>query len=203
VRPSPGFLLRFFGLAAVLFALWNFGGFGDGYGRAVMSVSSPLMWLTSGFHVAAAQSTPDGLDVTLARGSEETPLPMRPREQFSGLIPFLALVGASSAAWRRRLRALALGVAILFVFHVGLGVIGPYMTGLPQSSLSLVWVRRVNKLIDIFYGFYGLVGYAALPFLLWFWLLRTQAALTEPAPAPAPAAAPETKRGKRKARRRS
>ena len=44
------------------------------------------------------------------------------------------------------------------------------MTGLPQGHLTIEWVRRVNTMIDVFYGFYGLVGYAALPFLLWFWL---------------------------------
>ena len=31
-------------------------------------------------------------------------------------------------------------------------------------------MRRINRLIDVVYAFYGLVGYAALPFLLW-WLL--------------------------------
>ena len=98
-------------------------------------------------------------------------MPFQPREQFSGLIPFLALVGASTALpWRRRLRAAALGVAALFVFHMGLALIGPYMTGLPQAQLGLEWMRRINRMIDVFYAFYGLVGYAALPFLLW-WLL--------------------------------
>jgi hypothetical protein len=53
-------------------------------------------------------------------------------------------------------------------------VIGVYMTGLPQSVLPVLWMRRVNRLIDVFYGFYGLIGYAALPFLLWFWLLRPE-----------------------------
>jgi hypothetical protein len=32
----------------------------------------------------------------------------------------------------------------------------------------------VNPIIDVIYGFYGLVGYAALPFLLWFALTREQ-----------------------------
>jgi hypothetical protein len=48
------------------------------------------------------------------------------------------------------------------------------MTGLPQSVLPVIWMRRVNRLIDVFYGFYGLLGYAALPFLLWFWLIRSE-----------------------------
>jgi hypothetical protein len=99
------------------------------------------------------------------------PAPFQPRELFSGLIPFLALVGVSAnLTWARRLRAAAIGLAALFVFHAGLMVIGPYTTGLPQTGLELVWIRRVNKLIDVFSCFYGLVGYAALPLLLW-WLL--------------------------------
>ena len=98
-------------------------------------------------------------------------MPFQPRELFSGVIPFLALVGASTMVpWRRRLRAAGIGLAALFVFHMGLIVLGPYMTGLPQAQLGLVWMRRINRMIDVFYGFYGLVGYAALPFLLW-WVL--------------------------------
>jgi hypothetical protein len=184
VRPFAGFLLRFFAAAGALFALWSFAGFSEAYSRLVALVSEPLMWLTSGFHIAKTATGTSGLEVMLARGADEVPLPMHPREMFSGLIPFLALLAASTdVTVRVRLRALAIGVGILFAFHVGLMLVGPYMTGLPQASLSLVWVRRVNKLIDVFYGFYGLVGYAALPFLLWFWLVRSQATGDLAAPA--------------------
>jgi len=171
VRPSAGFLLRFFAFAAGLFALWSFGGLGDLYARAVLLVSNPLMWLLSGFQVSKIIPTGSGVDVMIRRGADEGLMPLQPREMFSGLIPFLALVGASTGlTMRQRLRALGIGVAILFVFHMGLALVGPYMTGVPQASLGQLWMRRVNKLIDIFYGFYGLVGYAALPFLLWWWL---------------------------------
>jgi len=177
VRPFAGFLLRFFAFAGALFALWNFAGAADAYGRIVAFAAEPLMWLTSGFSVAKTVSTPVGLEIILGRGKLEVPMPMHAREMFSGLIPFLALLGASTdVAWRVRLRALGIGLAVLFAFHIGLMLFGPYMTGEPQASLSLVWVRRVNKLIDVLYGFYGLVGYAALPFLLWFWLVRSHAA---------------------------
>jgi hypothetical protein len=173
VRRYAGFLLRFFALAGTLFWLWNFAGASDIYARTVVLVAEPAMWLTSGFHVESATSTPMGLNVVVARGKRKDSIPMRPHEMFSGLIPFLALLGASAGVTpRRRLRALAIGMGVLFVFHIGLMVVGVYMTGLPQSVLPLVWIRRVNKLIDVFYGFYGLVGYAALPFLLWFWLIR-------------------------------
>jgi hypothetical protein len=100
-------------------------------------------------------------------------VPFQPREQFSGLIPFLALMGASTGLpWRRRLAAAAIGVGALFAFHVGLTLLGPYMTGLPQARLGQLWMRRINRVIDVFYAFYGLVGYAALPFLLWWALTR-------------------------------
>lgn len=174
MRRSAGFLLRFFALAGSLFWLWNFAGASDVYARAVVVVAEPAMWLTSGFHVESVTSTPMGLNVVVGRDRRKDSIPMRPHEMFSGLIPFLALLGASSGVpLARRLRALLVGTGILFVFHIGLMVVGVYMTGLPQSVLPLVWIRRVNKLIDVFYGFYGLVGYAALPFLLWFWLVRT------------------------------
>jgi hypothetical protein len=187
VRPSAGFLLRFFGLAAGLFALWSFAGLGDLYARAVIAVANPAMRVVTGFWVSEIRPKPGGLDVFIRTADRSSPaaqrdelVPFQPREQFSGLIPFLALIGASTGlTWRRRLRALAIGAAALFVFHLGLTLLGPYMTGLPQARLGLVWMRRVNRAIDIVYAFYGLVGYAALPFLLW-WLLvqRTHKGMT-------------------------
>ncbi|MGD9762260.1 MAG: hypothetical protein AB7V27_00905 [Candidatus Binatia bacterium] len=173
MRPSTGFLLRFFALAALFFALWSFAGLGDAYGRAVVAVANPLMRVTSGFHVVRTQPTPRGLDVVMRRDQTEVMMPFQPRELFSGVIPFCALLGATSGLpARRRLRAAAIGLAVLFVFHVGLAVLGPYMTGMPQARLGQLWMRRINRVIDIFYAFYGLVGYAALPFLLWFLLTQ-------------------------------
>jgi hypothetical protein len=171
VRPSAGFLLRFFGLAAALFALWSFGGLGDFYGRTVIAVAEPFARAMTGFSFARVVPSEHGLDVIIRRGDTEATLPMQPREMFSGLIPFLALIGATAGLPPlRRLRAAAIGVAAMFAFHLGLMILGPYMTGIPQAQLGVVWMRRINTMIDIFYGFYGLVGYAALPFLLW-WAL--------------------------------
>ena len=171
MRPSAGFLLRFLLLAGGLFAAWTFGGVGDAYGRAVIGVANPFMTVITGFHVSAVEPAPAGLDVVIRRGSTETTIPFQPREIFSGLLPFLALVGATARIQlRERAKAIGLGMAVLFVFHIGLMVLGPYMTGIPQSRLGLVWMRRVNVAINVLYGFYGLVGYAALPFFLWFWL---------------------------------
>lgn len=171
MRASAGFLLRFLAIAAVLFALWTVAGLSDTYGRAVIVVANPLIRLCTGFRVSSTVPTSQGLDVIISRGDQELLMPFQPRELFSGVIPFLALVGASAGlSLSRRLRALAIGTCVLFAFHMGLMVIGPYMTGFPQAHLPIDWVRRVNTVIDIFYGFYGLVGYAALPFLLWYWL---------------------------------
>ena len=182
MRASTGFLLRFFALAAALFALWSFAGVGDLYARTVIAVTNPLMRVLTGFRVNEIRPKEGGLDVYVKSADSPTGaaqpeerVPFQPREQFSGLIPFLALVGASlGLPWRRRLRAAAIGVAALFVFHIGLTLIGPYMTGLPQARLGLVWMRRINRAIDVFYAFYGLVGYAALPFLLWWALTQRQ-----------------------------
>ena len=171
MRPLVAFLLKFLLLAGVFFACWSFGGFGDAYARAVITVANPLIWLVTGFWVSNTVPTAAGLDVIISRGSLKLVMPFQPREIFSGVIPYLALVFASTGltTWRR-LRALAIGMGALFVFHMGFMILGPYMTGWPQGDLPIEWVRRVNTAIDIFYGFYGLVGYAALPFLLWFWL---------------------------------
>lgn len=168
MRPSASFLLRFFAATALFFGAWTYGGVADTYARFVMGVSSPLMGLVNGFEVSSVTPAKYGLNVMITRGRGEVPLPLRPREIFSGLVPFLALVFASQGlAWQRRLTSLVAGVGILFLFHVGLMLLSPYLTGIPQSDLSIVWKQRVNMTIDIFYAFYGLVGFAALPFLLW------------------------------------
>ncbi len=181
MRLSAGFLLRFFALAAVLFALWSFAGVGDLYARAVIAVANPLMRVTSGFWVSEVRPREGGVDVFIrgaaTAGRPDEIVPFQPREQFSGLIPYLALLGATAGlTWQRRLRALAIGMAALFAFHIGLTLMGPYMTGIPQSRFGLEWMRRINRMIDVVYAFYGLVGYAALPFLLWWALTRAERA---------------------------
>jgi hypothetical protein len=165
VPRSAAFLGKFLLAAALLFALWTLARAGDGYSRAVLFVSDPLMWLFSGFRVDSITPTDAGLNIFIRKGTDRILLPMQPRELFSGIIPFLALIAASrDLAPRARLRAVALGVAALFAFHVGLMVLGPFLAT-PHED----WI---NRIIDVTYGFYGLVGYAALPFLLWYWLTR-------------------------------
>lgn len=176
MRPNARFLAEFLLLAAVLFGLWSFAGLGDAYGRLVVSAADPVIRVVTGFDVTRVEPQAAGLDVFIGRGGEEGKVPLQPREMFSGLLPFFALLGASARVpLRRRLRAALIGVGIFFVFHVGLMLIGVYFTGGPQGDWPKGWIRPLNTLIDVVYGFYGLVGFAALPFLLWFWLTRDPA----------------------------
>jgi hypothetical protein len=162
----------------VLFALWSFAGLGDAYGRFVIAVATPIVEPLTDCRVAEVRSVEKGLSIDISRTDPSDgrvytrTVPLQPREVFSGLIPFLALILATAAMpWRRRVRAVAVGVAILFVFHLGLMLLGPYLTGLPQAHLAPETIRGVVKpTINVLYGFYGIVCYAALPFLLWFWL---------------------------------
>ena len=197
MRLSAGFLARVLALVGALFALWSFAGVGDLYGRAVVAVARPLMRAASGFDLARIDPSERGLDVVIRRDQIEEVMPFQPRELFSGVITFLALVGASTTvSRRRRLRAAGIGLAALFLFHMGLIVLGPYMTGHPQAQLGVVWMRRVNSVINVFYGFYGLVGFAALPFLLWWVLVQRYApGVSDDPPPDAPA-----RRGTRAAR---
>ena len=103
MRPSAGFLLRFFALAAILFALWSFAGVGDLYARGVIALTNPVMRVLTGFWVDEIRPKDGGLQVFVRSADSppgpaapESEVPFNPREQFSGLIPFLALVGASS-----------------------------------------------------------------------------------------------------------
>ena len=174
MRPSLGFLLRLLVLGGALFGLWTFAGVGDFYGRVVVAVAAPFIRALTDCAVSSVTANPKGLDIVLSRGGHEIVMPLQPREVFSGLIPYLALVGVTGGlAWRRRLGAVAAGSAIFFLFHLGLMFIGSFLTGLPQATLPPQTIRNVvNPIVDVVYGFYGLVGYAALPFLLWFWLAR-------------------------------
>jgi hypothetical protein len=173
VRPSAVFLGKFFPIAALLFALWARFGASDAYTRAVVSVGNPVIQAITGFRVTEFVPSDAGLKLRITRGSDTTIMQLNPREIFSGLIPFLALMGASvGLPWRQWTKAIAIGMGVLFVFHIGLLVFGPFFEGGPQGAMSKEWVHRVNTAVDVTYGFYGLIGYAALPFLLWFWLGR-------------------------------
>lgn len=178
MRLSPGFLLKFFAAAAVLFALWSFAGVGDAYGRAIIALSRPLIEILTNCEVGEVRSVDNGLSIDIRRTDpsdgkvHQRTIPLQPREVFSGIVPFLALMLATSGlSAASRAAATATGVGVLFVFHVGLMLIGPFLTGLPQAHLAPETIRGIVKpVINVVYGFYGLVGYAALPFLLWFWL---------------------------------
>lgn len=152
--------------AGCLFWLWARGGAGDVYGRAVVWTASPVVRVTSGFRVVEIRNKPDrsGIDVVVQRGAgQPLILPVQPREQFSGLIPFLALMLVTPGlALAARLKAMAAGVGLQFAFHLGLTLFGPFL-----ATAHVAWV---NKIIDVAYGFVGLVGYVALPFVLWLWL---------------------------------
>lgn len=169
MRPSSAWLARFalFALcAATLFWLWARAGAGDLYGRAVVWTAGPLVRMTSGFHVVEIRDKADrtGIDVVVRRGTEKPMiLPVQPREQFSGLIPFLALMIATPGLpIVARAARLVAGAAIEFAFHIVLTLFGPFL-----ATAHEPWV---NRIIDVSYGFVGLIGYVALPFVLWLWL---------------------------------
>jgi hypothetical protein len=140
----------------------------------VIRTADPLLRVLTGFEVTRIEKQPAGLDFYIGREGKEGIVPLQPRESFSGLLPFLALVAATQGlVQRRRLRAVALGTATFFVFHIGLVFVATFLSGGPQTFMPADWVRPVNRVIDVIYAFYGLVGYVALPFLLWFWLARS------------------------------
>jgi hypothetical protein len=94
------FLGKFLLAAGLLLALWTLARASDGYSRAVLFVSDPLMWLCSGFRVDSITPTDAGLNIFIRKGTDRILLPLQPRELFSGIIPFLALIAARATSRR-------------------------------------------------------------------------------------------------------
>jgi len=140
VRPSLGFLLRLLLLGAVLFGLWTFAGVGDLYGRAVIAVAAPFIRVLTDCEVSSVTPSPKGLDIVLSRAGHDIVVPLQPREVFSGLVPYLALIGVTGGlAWRRRLTTVVIGLAVFFVFHLGLMFIGIL------AILATIWTEQVRR----------------------------------------------------------
>jgi hypothetical protein len=168
-RSSAWFLAKFLAAAAVLFWVWSQMGGAEVYGRAVLAGVELVAPLLTGYLLDVAPS-----GAVFVAGESRLALPLNLRETCAGVVPFFALLLASSGrSLASRLRAAAIGVAVMFPIQVFVVAMTPWM-----MTRHAEWV---SNLLDVVYTFAALGGLVALPLFLW-WVWWK---LTLPPPAPA------------------
>lgn len=126
-----------------------------------VTVLSPLL---SGYAVSIATGA-HGPTAFFVAGGERVQAPFALHEALAGLIPFLALMTATSGqSLLQWLRRCGVGVAVMYVAHVAVLILSPLLV------TPHVW--WVNRIIDVTYGFYAVAGFVGLPFSLWMILTR-------------------------------
>jgi hypothetical protein len=190
--------LRFFGkfvvAAAVIFFLWKAGGAGA-YAYAVLVPVTVLSPMLTGYRVSIGSGV-HGVTAFFEAGATRVEVPFILHEALAGVIPFIALMCASSGQTLRQwAERTVIGLAVIYAAHVAVLIVSPLLVT-PHE-------RWVNRIIDVTYGFYAVAGFVGLPFSLWIIFTRPwqQAA---PAEDPAASAAPTagSKRGTFTPRRR-
>lgn len=158
------FLAKFAVAAGILFWLWSNGGWADAYGTLVLGAVRLVAPLLTGYQLETHPTA------AFVHGETHLPLPLNLRETCAGIVPFAALVLATTGRTiRARLQAAAVGFAILYPVQVLVVAMTPVMMT-PHEE----WISR---LLDVVYTFAALGGLVALPLFLWWMWLK----LTEPA----------------------
>lgn len=190
------FFAKFVVAAALLFVLWRIG-LAGAYAYAVLVMVTVLSPALSGYQVSIGTGA-HGITAFFAAGASRIELPFVLHEALAGVIPFVALMCASSGQTLRQwAERTGIGIAVLYLAHVAVLILSPL--------LVTEHARWVSRLIDVVYGFYAVAGFVGLPFSLWMiltrpWEMGGGGLLSSPgAAAPTPvAASPASKGGKRK-----
>jgi hypothetical protein len=188
------FLARFVVVAAVLFAVWKWGG-AWAYGYAVLVPVTVLSPLLTGYQVTITTGL-RGITAFFEAGTTRVEVPFVLQEALAGVIPFVSLMCASRGQtllqWARRT---GIGLGVLYGAHVAVLILSPLLVT-PHT-------RWVNRIIDVTYGFYAVAGFVGLPFSLWIVLTRPWESAGEvPAAPAAPRAGSPVKRGPKRGKQR-
>lgn len=192
------FFAKFVVAAALLFVLWRAGG-AWAYAYAVLVVVTVLSPVLTGYQVSIGTGA-HGITAFFMDGTSRIELPFVLHEALAGIIPFVALMCASSGQTLRQwAERTGIGIAVLYAAHVGVLILSPLLV-----TEHARWISRV---IDVVYGFYAVAGFVGLPFSLWMILTRpweaggfplispaTEAVAAKPAPDKAPSTASKRKR---------
>ncbi len=158
-----GFVARFLLLFAVLVAAGWLTNAMHGYAAALRvagSVTSPLI---NGWTLEDRSTVPDQQEIFYRRGNDQLRLALGLPQLALGLLPLLALLGATPGLGPRRLAiCAAIGIGALFALDLLVVLIYPWLVGHP------------NAFTDILGTFLGLLTFVGGPVILWFVLTYEQ-----------------------------
>jgi hypothetical protein len=175
------FFAEFVVAAAVLFFLWKVGA-AWAYGYAVLVPVTVLSPLLTGYQVIIGTGA-HGITAFFEGGGSRIEVPFVLHEALAGVIPFAALMCASSRQTLRQWASrTAIGLGVIYLAHVIVLTLSPL--------LVTEHARWISKVIDVTYGFYAVAGFVGLPFSLWVILTRPwEFSAGSPQPEAVPAAA--------------
>lgn len=158
-----GFVARFLLLFAALAALGWWSGAPRAYATALRAAGALTCPLLNGWRLEDRSTPGDRQEIYFRRGNDQLRLALGLDQLALGLLPLLALLGATPGLGARRLASgAALGVAALFALDLLILAIYPWLVGDP------------NPLTDILGTFLGLLTFVGGPVILWFALTYRQ-----------------------------
>lgn len=157
------FVARFLALFALLIVAGWLTAAPRGYAAALRFAAATVSPLVTGWNLEQRQPEADGRpQLWFRRGGEQLRLALGLEQLALGLLPLLALLGATPGLGARaRLRAAVLGLAALFALDLLVVVLYP-------------WLVRPGAVTDIAGTFLGLLTFVGGPVILWFALTFRQ-----------------------------
>jgi len=150
------FLAVFFTLFAALLVLWTHLQANHVYTDLLLSLCGPIGAATHGWILERGTQGPPAW----VRGSARVDLSIQFEALSVGLVPLIALLGATPGISARRRGVLILaGVALCFVFHAFVVVLFPLL------------VYYKNPFTDVIGTFLGLISFVGAPVIIWFALV--------------------------------
>jgi hypothetical protein len=158
-----GFVGRFLLLFALLAALGWLSGAPRAYASALRLAGSATSPLVNGWTLEDRSTAPGEQEIFFRRGNDQLRLALGLGQLALGLLPLLALLGATPGLGARGLaiRA-AIGAAALFALDLLVLLVYPWLVGNP------------NVFTDILGTFLGLLTFVGGPVILWFVLTYEQ-----------------------------
>lgn len=148
------FFVRFLVLFAILLTLWRYTPGERWYTAAILETGGALGQMLHGW---VLEPTPTGGQPAWVQGSARVRLAIQFDALSVGIVPLFALLGATPGLrLARRLRLLAVGGAVFFLFDAVVVAIFPLL------------VFHKNPVTDIVGTFIGLIAFVGAPAIIWF-----------------------------------